>query len=71
MNRNRNQLINFFVTKVQKGTGKIISQHHDHWINKPEDKHNDRPNQKNNLAHKHRASKKKYHYKKKGVGGYA
>ena len=69
MNRNRNQLINFFVTKVKDH--KVVSTHHDHWINKPEDKHNDRPNQKNNLAHKHRATKKKYVYKKKGVGGYA
>ena len=60
MNRNRNRIINFFV-----------NGHHDHWINKPEDKHNDRPNQKNNLAHKSRARKKKYIYKKKGVGGYA
>lgn len=67
MNANRNLVINFFVSNVQGH--KIISTHHDHWIGKEKD--NKLPNQKNNLAHKHRACRKKYRYKKKGVGGYA
>jgi hypothetical protein len=66
MNRN-NVVINFFVTEYEEGTGKFIRTHHDHWIGK--EKHV-QPHLRNSLAHQHKATKKKYRYKKKGTGGY-
>ena len=65
MNANRNLVINFFVTKVKDH--KVVSTHHDHWVGK--EKHT-QPHLKNNEAHSHRATKKRYVYKKKGTGGY-
>ena len=70
MNSNRNLVINFFITKYRRNkAGQMIfeRQQHDHWINK--EKHV-QPHMSNDLAHKHRATHKKYRYKKAGTGGY-
>jgi hypothetical protein len=56
MNRNRNRIINFFV-----------NGQHDHWIGKEKD--SKKP--LNNKMKSQKNTKKKYIYKKKGVGGYA
>ena len=70
MNANRNLVINFFVTKYKRINEKkkiFQGSQHDHWINK--EKHT-QPHMSNNLAHKHKATHKKYRYKKAGTGGY-
>ena len=70
MNANRNLEIKVFVKEYKRnpaGMLKLQRERLDHVISK-DSKH--QPCLKNNEAHGNNAKHKRYHYKKKGTGGY-